>query len=417
MTNKPQATLSLVCRYWEQVVVKTPQIWSYIHLSRDLTEKTLRRRIKLSNREPLDVRVDVGDGDGDEYDEEDKEDDEDRGPITFLARYYILLETIDRWRSFVFQGIIAFSPKRWIPKLLPNVVEAAYYGLIENDNEGIAFFDHDLGKEREHRFKPWTTAPKLRRFAVETSGQFYFIGCPLVTEFSISDIKEWWGGSSDTHSWHDKWEEYFTQLAEMCPQLETLEICNSFDLEDMDPMGWTETETKWPQFPRLRTLKLDGVNAPSTIPIISKMDAPWLGELRLGQIHFCLPLPLSPIDLAFDPSWCRVHFDRSPLRAIKLFLEGICPSQVDELEISINLRDALGLDGKAFGFTDKRGDDLNGEPARIQEDWTWITENTRSVQWILPRAMARLLLLDQEVTVGAAVAIAMLGRMKLLGVF
>ncbi|KAG9026600.1 hypothetical protein FS837_004567, partial [Tulasnella sp. UAMH 9824] len=77
MTNKPQATLSLVCRYWEQIVIKTPQIWSYIHLSGDITEKTLRRRIKLSNKEPLDIRVDVGDGDGDDYDEDDEDDEND----------------------------------------------------------------------------------------------------------------------------------------------------------------------------------------------------------------------------------------------------------------------------------------------------------------------------------------------------
>ncbi|KAG8891438.1 hypothetical protein FRC00_013669, partial [Tulasnella sp. 408] len=213
-TNKPHASLSLVCRYWEQVVLKTPQMWSYIHLSRESTKQTLRRRIELSSREPLDVRLNVG------YDS-----DVDSS-TTFPGYYQILLETIDRWRSFVFQGIVPFphSPMQWIPELLPNVVEAAYYGLVEDDTEGLEVLDDDSGELTESRFKPWTAAPKLRRFVVNTPGQFLFMECPLVTELSVSDVGQWWGGSSSLHSWHDKWEEYSTRLAELCPQLEILEL-------------------------------------------------------------------------------------------------------------------------------------------------------------------------------------------------
>ncbi|KAG8911062.1 hypothetical protein FRC00_007129, partial [Tulasnella sp. 408] len=263
-TNKPQAALSLVCRYWEQVITKTPQVWSYIHLARDTTEQELQRRIELSSREPLDVRVDVGD------------DADVDSSATFPDLYNILVSTIDRWRSFVFQGSVPFnsSPKQWIPKHLPNVVEAAYYGLIEDDDEGMELFDNNSGELKEYRFKPWTAAPKLRRFAVSTAGQFYFSECPLVIEFSVSDMGEWWGGSSDLHSWHDKWEEYFIRLAELCPQLEVLELSDSWDSDCVDPMGWTREKTKWPSFPRLRALKINAINSPSIIPIISKFDAP-----------------------------------------------------------------------------------------------------------------------------------------------
>ncbi|KIO15319.1 hypothetical protein M407DRAFT_213379, partial [Tulasnella calospora MUT 4182] len=275
-TNDPQAELSLVCRYWEQVVIKTPQVWSYIHLSRNTTEKTLRRRIELSSRESLDVRVDVGD------------DADVDSSTTFPDLYDILLETIDRWRSFVFQGTVSFQRmlKLWIPKRLPNVVEAGYYGLIEDDDEGLELCDNDTGEFQEYRFKPWTAAPKLRRFAAETAGQFYFRDCPLVTEFAVSDMGESWGGNSDVHSWHDKWEEYFILLASRCPQLEVLELSDSWDFDCVDPMGWTRTETKWPRFPHLHTLKINAVGSASTIPIISKFNAPNLKTLHLGDIHY-----------------------------------------------------------------------------------------------------------------------------------
>ncbi|KAG8906841.1 hypothetical protein FRC01_007882 [Tulasnella sp. 417] len=402
MTNKPQATLSLVCRYWQQAIIKTPQIWSYIHLSEETTEQTLRRRIELSSREPLDIRVDVGD-------DEDSSD-------TLSDLYDSLLTTVDRWRSFVFQGTVEYSARRWIPHLLPNVVEAAYYGLIEYENEGMELFNSESGEVEVYRFKPWTVSPKLRRFAVETAGQFYFMECPLVTEFSLSEMKPWWGGISDTHSWHDKWEEFFDELTEMCPQLETLEIRNSWYSRGVDPMGWTKTATQWPQFAHLHTLKLDAVNSASVIPIISKLDAPQLRDLHLGHIHICLPLPLPSVTLSIDPSACRVHFDKSPLHAIKLFLEGV--SQVQELNLSIELADALGVgvgvetSGK---FTDERGDDLKGEHERIKEDWTWITKHTRSVQWILPHYASRLFSRDGELKLETAVLIGMLGNLMDLG--
>lgn len=402
-TNKLHAELSLVCRYWEQVVIKTPEIWSYIHLSRETTEQTLRRRLGLSGREPLYVRVDVGD---------DADVDDSK---TFPALYDILLETVDRWRSFVFQGTLLDNdgPKRWIPQLLPNVEEAAYYGLIEHDNEGLEQFDHNEGVSKEYRFKPWTVAPKLKRFAVETSGQFYFKECPLVTEFAVSDIAQWWGGSLDAHSWHDKWEEYLTQLAKLCPQLKTLEISGLLEDDGLDPMGWTTRESKWPQFPHLHTLKVDAVHAPSTIPIISKFNAPNLRALHLGHIHTCLPLPLPSVTLGIEPSSCQIHFDNSPLHAIKLFLQNV--SQLSELNVSIAFDDAFGMTLERYRFTDERGEDPFGERARIIEDWTWFEKHTRSVQWILSREISEIFSLLGEPTAESASALALMWKSRQLG--
>ncbi|KAG8902452.1 hypothetical protein FRC01_009574 [Tulasnella sp. 417] len=402
MTNQPQAELSLVCRYWEQVVTKTPQVWSYIHLSQTTTEQTLRRRIELSSREPLDVRVDVGD-------DADVDDS-----YIFPDLYNILLPTIDRWRSFVFRGIVPShrSLKRWIPKRLPNVVEAAYYGLVEDDDEGLEMFNHASGELEEYRFKPWTTAPKLRRFVAETAGQFYFTECPLVTEFSLSDIGGAWGGDSDVHSWHDKWEEYFVLLAELCPQLETLELSSSWDSDCVDPMGWTTRETKWPEFAHLRALKIDAVSSPSTIPIIAKFNAPNLQSLHLGHIHYSLPHPLPSVALSINPLSCQVHFDNSPLHAIKLFLEGI--SQVQELNVSVQLADALGISAATFSFVDERGNDLMGEARRVMEDWTWIKEHTRSVQWILPQGISGSLFSDGDLTAESTSALAITWKMMKL---
>ncbi|KAG8967981.1 hypothetical protein FRC05_001691 [Tulasnella sp. 425] len=371
-TNKPQATLSLVCRYWEQVAITSPQIWSYIHLSLETTEETLRRRLSLSGREPLDIRVNVGD---------DADVDSSK---TFRKLYAIIFGSVDRWRSFVIQGIVLFnhSPRHWILKLLPNVLEAAYYLLIEDDEEGLEMSDSDEEGFTEYRFKPWTVAPKLRRFTAKTSGQFYFKKCPLVTEFAVSEMGEWWGGSADEHSWHDKWEEYLNQLTELCPQLEKFEISDLSDAEGPDPMGWTQMDTEWPPFSHLHTLNLDALNASSTFPILSKFNAPNLQNLNLGQIHGCLPVPLPSVALSIDPSLCRIRFDNSPLHAIKLFLEKV--SQARELSVCISLGDALGLCGEWFNFIDERGDAPAALRERIIEDWTWIKENTRSVQWVLP---------------------------------
>ncbi|KAG8973144.1 hypothetical protein FRB90_009986, partial [Tulasnella sp. 427] len=185
-SNKDNGTYSLVCRYWEQAVVNTPQLWSYIHLSQRTTEQTLRRRLKLSKGVELDVRVNVG------Y------DCNIHRSKTFPVLHDILVETIDWWRSFAFEGILySDSINRWIPSNLPNVVEAAYHGLVEDSDEGLHMMDDETGEISEVRFKPWTTAPKLERFLVETSGQFYFAGCPMLKEFTISDFGEWWGGSSE----------------------------------------------------------------------------------------------------------------------------------------------------------------------------------------------------------------------------
>ncbi|KAG8944240.1 hypothetical protein FRC04_002107 [Tulasnella sp. 424] len=397
-SNKPQATLSLVCRYWEQVAITTPQIWSYIHLYEEKTEDALRRRLDLARSEPLDIRVDLGD-DVDSYE-------------TFRDCYIILLDSIDRWRSFVVQGTVSFNEdlQNWIPGLLPSIVEGAYYVDIENHSEGLAAFDYDAGEDVVFRFKPWTVAPNLRRFAVKTSGQFYFKECPLVTEFVISGMGHWWGGSLDEHSWHDKWEEYLTQLTERCPQLETLEISDWWDyVEGSDPMGWTQAHTKWPLFSHLRTLKADALGAACGIPILSKFNAPDLQNLQLGHIHVCLPVPLPSVTLSIDPSSCRIRFDKSPLHAIKLFLERA--SQVKELNVSIDLADALEIGAERYGFVDERGDDPAGLRGRVTEDWAWIKENIRSVEWVLPETFEGLFL-QEELTAESAAEFAMIGKIQ-----
>lgn len=334
---------------------------------------------------------------------------------TFPGYYQILLETIDRWRSFVFQGIVPFphSPMQWIPQLLPNVVEAAYYGLVEDDTEGLQVFDSDSGELTESRFKPWTAVPKLQRFVVDTPGQFLFLECPLVTELSVSDVGQWWGGSPNLHSWHDKWEEYFTRLSKLCPQLEILELSGSRQFECSERIGWKNKETTWPRFSHLRALKVNAINSPTIIPVILKFNAPNLLNLHLSHIHYCLPHPFAFVTLSIEPSSCQVHFDESPLHAIKLFLEGL--SQAQELNISVQLSDALGISAEFSSFVDERGNDPKGEAERIKEDWIWIKEHTRSVQWILPQEISGQLLTEEELTSESAADLAITWRMVSLG--
>ncbi|KAG8978280.1 hypothetical protein FRB90_008503 [Tulasnella sp. 427] len=372
-TNKPQTTLSLVCKYWNQVILETPQLWSYVYLGQKTTEYGLQRRLELSKGALLDVRIDT--------------------PVEYIARasesalrplYDILVQTSDRWRTFILQGWVQNNSalKQWIPEYLPNVVEAGYLGRVVEDDEGSFVANTETGGTIETRFQPWTVAPKLRRFAVSAFGQFYFTGCPLVTEFAISDIAEWWGGLVATRSWHDKWEEYLITLAAMWPRLEVLEITIDLwdDTDDWhDTMAWTSKNTKWPPFHHLHTLKLNSCSEACTIPIITKMNAPNLRDIHVDSIHSCLPLPCPSITFPIDPLACRVHFANSTLRAIRTFLGSV--SHLDQLAISINLKGTFGL---RFRMTEKRGEVVADELARIMADCAWVTEHTRSVEWIVP---------------------------------
>lgn len=177
-----QRTLPLVCKSWNQIAFGSSILWNYIRLTLKSTPDETKKRLTLSGSCPLDVRICLS-GNG------------MKAPTkTFRAAYSVLAQSVDRWRSFVFDGM-AWCPEDvgpFIPAALPNVVEAGYYVLLEDGNEGTALPDEE-DELIDPPFKSWPVAPKLQKFTTRAAGQFHFVGCPLVKEYSIGNFRSSWG--------------------------------------------------------------------------------------------------------------------------------------------------------------------------------------------------------------------------------
>ncbi|KIO29848.1 hypothetical protein M407DRAFT_21100 [Tulasnella calospora MUT 4182] len=120
-----QKALPLVCRSWNQVAVGTPDLWTYICLNLRSTPDEMMKKLSLSGSCPLDVRISL--------------DNTDAKPPTtqFRIAYNILVQSVDRCRSFVFDGL-ALCPEDvspYIPAVLPKVVEAGYRVRVDDRDE------------------------------------------------------------------------------------------------------------------------------------------------------------------------------------------------------------------------------------------------------------------------------------------
>ncbi|KAG9048509.1 hypothetical protein FS837_012699 [Tulasnella sp. UAMH 9824] len=151
--REAQRTLPLVCKSWNQIAFGSPILWTYIRLSLKSTPDEMKKRLKLSGSCPLDVRICLGNS------------DMEIPTKTFRTAYNVLVQSVDRWRSFVFDGM-AWGPEDvspFIPEVLPNVVEAGYYVLLENGDEGTALPDEE-DELIDPPYKSWPVAPELQKF-------------------------------------------------------------------------------------------------------------------------------------------------------------------------------------------------------------------------------------------------------------
>ncbi|KIO29843.1 hypothetical protein M407DRAFT_21096 [Tulasnella calospora MUT 4182] len=333
----------------------------------------MKKRLSLSGSCPLDVRMCLDSG---EMELPTKQ---------FRTAHSVLAHSVDRWRSFVFDGM-AWCPEdvsSLIPTVLPNIVEVGYYVCVEDGDEGTVLPDEE-DEFIDPPYRSWPIAPKLQKFATTAAGQFHFVGCPLVKEYSVTSIRGSWGDPNLTRrSWQERWRRYILYIHTTCLGIESLEGGTDSGVDTImpGPVQWIPQE-KWNILPRLRRLVIESVGAVTLVSLLAHINAPDLREVRIGFVQEAVPLPVPEFTLSI-PSSCKLRFDYSPIRAIKLFLSHI--TGLDQLSIAVEMTHALQIKGcEHYGFLPYQVPKTEDE--RIIMDATafkWVDDHVQSLDLVL----------------------------------
>ncbi|KAG8994886.1 hypothetical protein FRB90_000329 [Tulasnella sp. 427] len=364
-----QKTLPLVCRDWHQVAFQTPILWTYIRLNLKSTPDGMTKKLFLSGDSLLDVRIGF--------------DRADAKPPTgrFEIAYNVLIQTVDRWRSFAFDGIALHSEDvhSFIPVILPNVEEVGYFVNVNQEYEdpestGAA---GEGGGYTHPSSSSGSVAPKLQRFATSAPGCFRIAGCPSMQRYTITGYSSDSGDPDMTgRSWQERWEQHVRYLSDAFPNIKMLEIVldanKGVDNDPVFTLGLREwVRRDWVTLPNLEFVRMEGVGPVTLVSFITSLSAPKLQEFKISRVHDALSDQIQEI-MPSIPTSCRIQFENSPIHAIRLFLSRF--RLIEKLRIAIEMHSALQLGDTPLQWR------LPYKVPGSQEDQTWVEAS--DLKWI-----------------------------------
>lgn len=347
--------LSLVCRFWKDIVNSTAILWTYILIDFDAQSTRTEMYLQRSKQLLLDVQVHVE-------------------PACFhFPEFNYCMEAVkaqnNRWRSIWIDGPapepVYLSPdnfKTIMPSDLPELIDAGI--AVARDGPG---------------FEPYVSAPKLRHVTYgATDGpawdpHFTFVNSGLLKYCSVTEFSGW---SERTEV--EMWTELIHVLAK-CPLLEELTIKSS--REQMPRRNPLVPTSPWPVMSGLKTLAFDGCSHVGMNLLLNHLNTPNLEEAVVGRLGASGKPPANLTQMTLPR---RTRFYGARLSTISRFAERI--ANREDVVLEVDLVDVLSLSiepidpdaREACGIPE--GDE-NYE--RIIAHWEWMTSHGK-VDWSLP---------------------------------
>ncbi|KAG9016008.1 hypothetical protein FRB90_003867 [Tulasnella sp. 427] len=292
--------LRLVSKRWNDTVLDTPELWSYIRL----LEYSPPLHLERSKAAPLHIRITFGSGLRSQH---------------FLEGMQAIWSVADRWKTYVGIGGGRDDPPLMPACPLPNIQEL---WLMPYSNASLITID----------------APRLKKF-VQTSDNATLgpIGCPNLTYWCTAPRIDRAG-----------WERFMTVVMQ-CLLLEHIELTgqSSLDADEDEEVGWTMASTGFTDLGDHFTLS--GVKVLvlwsqiCTSDFTAYLRGPYLEEIgiRLNQAFAPFPVPSA----SSCPSLSRIRFFHwGNIEIIRPWLESIPDEVITRITVEIESSEAILLE-------------------------------------------------------------------------
>lgn len=334
---------SLVCRYWRDRILATPEMWTDIEIGDNTKLARTNMRLERARDRPLHLSIYM---------------DDTRTPKEMKLSLKAVCAKVQQWSTLQVHGaeICEDDLKLFLPASLPNLTDL----VIANAFEPALFETYHI-------------APKLQRLMLGGEGDhtMTFSATPALRHCAITEFVR----SHRFRQWHD----FIMDLAEKCPRLEVLEV-RTTELPDIDFGTDPMEELPWPPLPNLKKVIFRGCNN-QTIPyVLAHINAPALEIVHLSQLGYCHELQ-EPISLP-----CKTIIDRSQFRTIRRFVSKVTNAQ--SAVMSVDFVDALHLLMVEPSDRQKEKFAIEGSEylPHLLIHFAWFAANT-NVEWTLPRGV------------------------------
>ncbi|KAG9048505.1 hypothetical protein FS837_012695 [Tulasnella sp. UAMH 9824] len=363
-----QATISCVCQRWNQIAESTPELWTFVRLSRRTRSKdVVKRRLALSGNLPLHVSIRVAG-----WEPRLAIDDlGDASNESFQEMHALLVEQVVRWRTLRVESRMGVPSelRQWIPSELPNVV-----GL------SLSLLAHKYAHPNDMESRgPFISAPCLTFCCSDSPVSFPFTYCPLLKEYHVSGI----GLKEMVYPLTiSLWRAVVAYLFEKCPRLEVLQVQATSRYVPASDENVCLGD--WPVLPSLITLRFaDGATAETISYFLTELKVP-----RLRRVEFQGYLLASDLNqetrLPLENNG-RMLVSRMPIGNVIELLEGISTA-VNAVDLQVELDVDGFIDGHPR-YRESQSWESRRSPAamsELREWWESIPQIILRFSWVVP---------------------------------
>ncbi|KAG8957337.1 hypothetical protein FRC00_004125 [Tulasnella sp. 408] len=359
-----QATISCVCQRWNQIAESTPELWTFIRLSRKTRSKdVVKRRLALSGNLPLNVSIRVTGR------EPRFEDWGDANNESFQEMHALLLKEVVRWKTLRVESRMRTPSdlRKWIPSELPNVV-----GL------SLSLFAGYIPPNDMNSRRPFISAPRLTCYSSDSPVPSFLTYCPLLQEFHVSGTGFIVNGHPPTTS---QWRTVVEHLVEKCPRLEVLQVQMTSGYASRS--GDDVYVGDWPVLSSLTTLRFAGATFENIRCFLTELKAPQLRRIEFQE--FLVASDLSP-EIRFPlENNGRILVSKMPLGNV-IALLGLITNGVNAADLQVEL-DVDGLIDGHPRYREAQSWESRRSPAAmsgLRKWWKLIPKDILNFSWVVP---------------------------------